>query len=136
MKTFIGFFLGLGMLASCDVYVTEPAIDYRNRIIGLYEVEEYSETYDEYTYYDFSISKSSYSRREIYLDNFYASGLEVYAYVDKDRITIPFQSVKGYEIEGTGYVYRDEIQLNYRVKDVYHEHYTDFCDTQAYRVRY
>jgi len=136
MKTFITFILGIALLSSCDVYVLEQRVDHRDRIVGNYEMDEYSETYRDYTYYDMEVSKSAYSHREIYMHNFYGVNIRIYAYVDGNAVTIPYQINNGYEIEGHGTVYRNELRLNYRVVDVYHGTATDFCDTQARRFRY
>ncbi|MBA4058632.1 MAG: hypothetical protein C0490_28205 [Marivirga sp.] len=120
------------LLSACDVYVVEPRYDPRDKVIGQYDVEEYSETYNDLTYYSFYITKSGYSR-EIRIDNFYASDIRVYAYLDYDKVTIPYQVVDGYEIEGVGTAYGSYIKLSYRVKDVYSNSYTDFCETEATR---
>jgi hypothetical protein len=124
------FFLAL-IAASCGYY-DEPRYDSRDRIIGRYDVEEYSETYNHYTEYSIYILKSGY-RREIYIDNFYAANIRIYANLDYDRITIPYQIVNGYEIEGAGTVYGSSISMRYRVKDTYTNSYTDFCETNAWR---
>jgi hypothetical protein len=132
MKKFIPF-MALALVAfSCNYYEPEPRYDSRNKFVGYYEVEEFSETYNDITYYDMRISKSGYDR-EIYLHNFYAADIRVYAIVNFDDIRIPFQVVDGYEIEGTGTLYRDELNLNYRVKDVYEDTYADYCETHAWR---
>src|SRR5574339_839311 len=114
-------FLAL-IAASCDVYDREPRYDSRDRIIGYYDVEEYSETYNQHTTYSMYIRKSRYSR-EIYIDNFYAADIRVYAYLDYDRITIPYQIIEGYEVEGSGTVYGRSISMHYRVKDTYSHSY-------------
>jgi hypothetical protein len=134
MKTLITLLFTAIFLASCTFYDVEPRYDSRDRIVGRYEVEEYSETYDDYTYYDLRISKSSYDR-EIYLSNFYGAEIRVYAYLDYDKVTIPYQVVNGYEVEGVGTVLGNEISFSYRVKDVYNNTRTDFCETQA-RLEY
>ncbi len=118
--------------ASCNIYDSEPRFDSRDRIIGHYDVEEYSETYNQYTTYSIYIRKTGYSR-EIYIDNFYAADIRVYAFLDYDRITIPYQIINGYEVEGSGTVYRSSISMHYRVKDTYGNSYSDFCETQAWR---
>jgi len=120
------------LLVACDTYVVEPRYDHRDNVIGRYDAEEYSDTYNDLTYYSLYITKSGHSR-EIRIDNFYASDIRVYAYLDYDRITIPYQVVEGYEIEGTGTTYGSYIKLTYRVKDIYNNSYTDFCDTEATR---
>ena len=121
------------LLASCDVYYVEPRYDSRDQIVGYYNAEEYSETYDESLYYDMRISKSSGESDEIYLNNFYGSDIRVYAYLNHGSITIPFQVIDGYEIEGVGNVSGSDISLSYRVKDRISNTRTDFCDTMLYR---
>ena len=138
MKTFIAVAFVLITLTSCDLYVVEEqpySYDNRERVTGRYDVDEYSDTYDEYTYYSVSIT-TGYGRREIYIDNFYGQGLDVVAYLDGSVIDIPFQVIDGYEIEGHGLVYSDKIDFHYSVTDRYNHGYTDHCDTEAFRVRY
>lgn len=131
MKRMLPFF-ALLLLASCDVYYVEPRYDSRDQITGHYNAEEYSETYDENLYYDMQVSKSSHESDEIYFSNFYGSDIRVYAYLDYGDITIPFQVVDGYEIEGVGRVTGNDISLSYRVKDRISNTRTDFCDTMLY----
>lgn len=132
MKNLI-VFAGLLLFAtSCTFYDVEPRYDMREKFIGYYDVEEYSETYNELTLYEMRISKSRYDR-EIYLDNFYAADLRVYAIVSFDDIRIPFQIVDGFEIEGTGTLHHDELTLTYRVKDTYNHSVADYCETVAWR---
>lgn len=131
MKRLLPIVLIALVAVSCDYY-DEPRYDSRDRIVGRYDVEEYSETYNQYTDYSIYILKSGHSR-EIYIDNFYAADLRVYAYLDYDRITIPYQIVNGYEVEGSGTVYASSISMHYRVKDTYSASYSDFCQTEAWR---
>ncbi len=101
-------------------------------MIGQYHVDEYSATYREWIYYSIHISKAT-SSDKIYMDNFYGSNISVYAFVDYDRITIPYQAVDGYEIEGAGTFQGNYLRLNYSVRDIYENSYTDFCETDARR---
>ena len=126
-KVFIASVL-LASLASCDIIVVEPRYDYRDRMIGYYDVEEYSQTYNDYTSYSLHISKEGSSGYTVYLDNFYGANISVYAYVDEGKITIPDQVIDGYEVEGTGTMQGYNISLTYRVKDQYHNSRTDFCE--------
>jgi hypothetical protein len=126
-KVFIASLL-LVLLASCDITVIEPRYDYRDRIVGHYDVEEYSQTYNDLTYYSLYISKEGSSGYTIYLDNFYGSDISVYAYVEGDKITIPFQVTDGFEVEGTGLMQGGNISLTYRVKDRYQDTRSDFCE--------
>lgn len=118
------------LFSACTEYHYEPRYDPRDRLVGHYEAEEYSETYNDITYYSMRISKSGYER-EIYLNNFYAADISVYAVLSYDKITIPFQVVDGYEIEGVGTVYDNELVLSYRVKDRYNNARSDFCEMNA-----
>jgi hypothetical protein len=130
MKPLIMLFLTALTLTSCYVESVEPRYDARDRIVGNYEVEEYSETYNDFTYYSLYISKSRYVD-EIFLDNFYGTEISVHATLAYDKITIPFQVVNGYEIDGVGTIYGNEIELSYRVKDRYNNTRADFCETKA-----
>ena len=132
MKNLILFSALLLFAASCTFYDVEPRYDHRDKFLGYYDVEEYSETYGEYTFYEMRISRSRHDR-EIYLDNFYAADLRVYATVSFDDLRIPFQVVDGYEIEGSGTLYHDELNLTYRVKDLYDNSVSDYCETVAWR---
>lgn len=121
------------LLASCDVYVTETRYDTRDRMTGYFRAEEYSNTFHDYTYYKIYVTKNNSSRREIYIDNFYSANISIYAYVDNNTITIPFQIKGGYEIEGTGSYSGGDLHLTYSVHDLYSNTRTDFCDTYAAR---
>lgn len=125
----------LFLISSCDVvYVEEAPIDSRNLFTGRFEVEEYSETYDELTLYDMRIVKSGdpYSN-VIYLRNFYGADIEIYANVYGDELRIPRQTVNGYLIKGVGHVEYSDIVLTYSVEDLRSNSYIDFCNTVAYR---
>lgn len=132
MKRVTQFALLVMIVSGCDVYMIEPAYDSRDRMIGHYDVEEYSETYREWISYSIYISKAA-SRDKIYIDNFYGSEISVYAYVNYGRVTIPFQVVNGYEIEGAGSFHDYYLSLQYSVRDVYNNSYTDFCEIEARR---
>ena len=116
---------------ACDFYVVEPRVDWRDRVVGRYQVDEYSHTYNSYTFYSIRILKSG-GYDHIHIDNFYNSGMRIRAYISYDKITIPYQIVNGYEIEGVGTVYGSSIDLSYSVKDLYQPLPTDFCETEAY----
>lgn len=105
--------------------------DYRDNVVGYYEVEEYSQTYNDRTYYDIDITRSSY-RNEVYINNFYASNISVRATVNYERVRIPYQVIDGFEIEGSGIVRGDRIDFTYSVKDRYNHTAKDFCETTAW----
>jgi hypothetical protein len=132
MKALIFTMVSALMLTSCFVDESiETRYDYRDKVVGYYEVEEYSQTFDDMTYYDIDISRSSH-RDEVWIDNFYAADISVYAIVTYDRIRIPFQIVDGYEIEGSGVVRGSKIDFTYSVKDRVSHTVTDFCETTAW----
>ncbi|MEX2232003.1 MAG: hypothetical protein WD824_07585 [Cyclobacteriaceae bacterium] len=132
MKKLISFTALVLIVTSCTFYDVEPRYDSRDKFVGYYDVEEYSETYNDITFYEMRISKSGYDR-EIYLHDFYGADIRVYATVSFNEIRIPFQIVDGYEIEGSGSLYRNELSLSYRVKDLYEDTVSDFCETTAWR---
>ena len=133
MKKLLPIILVAVAASACDVYVVEPRYDQRDVLVGHYEVEEYSETYDDLLYYDIRISKAS-GHDEIWMNNFYAADISVLAYVEGDRITIPYQKVSGYEIEGVGTVHHGDLHLSYTVVDLYDHHApTDYCQADAWR---
>lgn len=119
------------IFSACTETYYEPRYDPRDRVVGYYEVEEYSDTFDDITYYSLRISKSGYDD-ELYLNNFYAVNIRVYAILDDNYIRIPWQVVDGYEIEGSGTVHRNKLHLNYRVKDRYNHTPADYCETTAW----
>ena len=61
------------LISSCDViYVEEVPVDSRNLFTGRFEVEEYSDTFDELTIYDMRVVKDiDRFSNVIYLRNFY-----------------------------------------------------------------
>lgn len=124
----------LVLMASCDINIIEPRYDHRDQVTGYYDIEEYSETFRDYTYYSLHITKEDYSGSStVYLHNFYGADITVRAYLEYDKLTIPYQVVEGYEIDGTGSLYNDHIDLSYRVKDLYHNSTADFCNTYGDR---
>lgn len=132
MKALFSLLLASFSLVSCVDYDTETRHDFRDRMVGRYEVEEFSDTYREYVYYNMYVSKDYGTRDGLVFDDFYAEDVRVYAYVNNDYIDIPFQITDGFEIEGHGTYYRGELQLNYSVKDRYSNSFTDYCETIAY----
>jgi hypothetical protein len=137
MKRSLLFLVGLISLASCDVYYldNERPVRSRDRIVGSHYAEEYSATYHEYYEYDVWISSGSRSN-EVYIENLYIDGLSIYATVSYDAITIPYQIIEGYEIEGVGTIYDDQISLNYYVRDRYEGTVKDFCEATLWRDGY
>lgn len=132
MKNLVSFSLLILLVASCSDHDAEPRYDSRDKFVGYYDVEEFSEVYRDITYYEMRITRSRYER-EIYLDNFYDAGIRVYAIVRFNDITIPLQEVHGFEVEGSGSLYHDELNLRYRVKDLYDHSISDYCETVAWR---
>lgn len=132
MKSLLFVLLVVG-LSSCEFYYIEPRIDARDRVTGWHDVEEYSETFNDYLNYSIYIGNSGSYGNEIYIDNFYGADIRVYATVVGDKIDICRQVVDGYDVEGVGTVYSNEIRFNYRVKDTYSNVSTDYCEATAWR---
>lgn len=134
MKKLAFFASLLVLVSSCDVIVVNPqTYDARDRFIGTYQFEDYSTTYDEYWNYGVTIMKSGYSN-EIILNNFYNSGLNVYARVSGNRLTIPWQRIDGYELQGNGTVDGNRLTLTYDVTDTYTKWpVKDYCQVVARR---
>jgi len=137
MKRSLLFLTALIALASCDVYMVDTERPYRSRdlIVGTHATEEYSQTYHEYYEYDVWISAGN-RPNEVYLENLYMDGLSIYATVSYDAINIPYQVIDGYEIEGAGTIYSDQISLNYYVRDRYSNTVKDFCEATLWRDGY
>ena len=131
MKKLLYLFLLVG-LSSCELYIVEPQYSESDRIVGRYDVEEHSETFNDYTNYSIWIEKSSQYSNQIYIDNFYGSELRVSASISYGKITINRQVVNGFEIEGVGTVNGDQIEFNYSVRDIYSGSRTDFCEATAW----
>ncbi len=125
----------LAILSSCDVTYVEAPFDPRDNFLGRFEAEEYSETFDQLSYYNLRIVKDSdaYSN-SIYIRNFYAVDIEIFGEVVGNRITIPRQIIGGYIVEGTGRRENGDIYLTYSVEDTFSRgNITDFCNTVLYR---
>tara|TARA_Y100000114_G_scaffold157245_1_gene188417 strand:- start:18065 stop:18541 length:477 start_codon:yes stop_codon:yes gene_type:complete len=123
------------LFASCDVVVIEAPYDPRDNFTGRYTVEEYSETYDVLTKYNVRIIKEAdpYSN-VVYIRNFYAADIEVFADVHGDRLTIPRQIIDGYVIQGTGRLDYGDLVLSYSVEDRLDDSsLVDFCNTVYFR---
>ncbi|OEK04499.1 hypothetical protein [Roseivirga misakiensis] len=124
----------LVLLSSCDLTIIEVPFDNRDNFVGRYEAEEYSETYDQLSFFDMRILRDSDDfSNAIYIRNFYAQGIEVYAEVNGRNITIPRQVVDGFVVEGTGRLENGDVFLTYSVDDTYSNGRTDFCNTVLYR---
>lgn len=122
-------------LSACHVEVINP-YDPRDAFVGTYDVEEYSETYWETTYYGVDIYKSSYEPNVVWIDNFYGIGLEVAGQVDGTRLRIPPQRIGDYDIEGQGYLDGNgNVQLFFTlVERRFFNDRVDNCDAVFYAV--
>jgi len=130
MKAFYFIAMLIG-LSACDMYYYDSVYSSRDRIIGRYDMEEYSETFNGFTRYTLWIERSNRSADAIWIENFYAANIRVRAHISYDNITIPRQTVNGYGIEGVATVYGNRISFNYRVRDLYSSSRTDFLDGTA-----
>jgi hypothetical protein len=84
MKRLVFFALLIG-LSGCEFYYYEPVYDSRDRIIGRYDVEEYSETFNDYTSFTVWIERSNNYTDEVWIDNFYAVNISVRAVINYDK---------------------------------------------------
>ncbi|QCK15501.1 hypothetical protein [Mangrovivirga cuniculi] len=92
----------LVLISSCTTYIEEPYYD----LEGTYRVEEYSYYYDEFFGYSIYVEQPYLSGPDniIYIENFYNSGIIVEAYLNGSRISIPYQEIGQFDIEGSGYL--------------------------------
>ncbi len=116
------------LISGCHIIVEDvyfPA----NRLVGNYEVDEWSETLGAQVYFNIFIHKDPYDPDIIYIDNFYNAGIEVIADVNGSKIIIPLQIIGAYEIEGIGSYYNGELTMDYSVRDIYYQgSYIDYCN--------
>ena len=129
MKTL--FLLALGHLViGCDIDI-EPQYDPATRIVGSYQVEEYSRPYDEITSYSIRIYRTGYG--QVVITNFYGVDVDVDAEIRGNTLYIPFQVRKGYEIEGRASIDFDELHFSYSVRDTYeYRAPRNYCDADAW----
>ncbi|MBP9927474.1 MAG: hypothetical protein KBF45_15960 [Cyclobacteriaceae bacterium] len=133
MKTKLLLLIITSVFISCDIMVVEPVYDSRDRVIGTYQIEEYSQTYNDNVRYNVYIRKGfGYRSESVIIENFYNADVDVIAEIVGDKIFISRQIVQGYEIEGVGTLYYDEIRFTYRVRDNYYNKPTDFCEATAW----
>ena len=130
MKTlsFIAFAVAL---ASCEIIVVDSDYDQVNLADGAYQVEEYSQTYNQNFHYSVWINQLGGSS-VLYIDNFYDQEITVRAEVIGRKLYIRKQFVDGYEIEGSGTIWSGKIQLDYSIIDVYSHRPTDYCEATLY----
>jgi len=132
MKTNVILFAMVVAFTSCNVMIVEPVYDDRDRMTGSYLLEEHSQTYNDFTRFNIYIRKSGIYDGVV-IENFYNAGVDVRASISYDKIYISRQLIDGYEIEGVGTFYGDEIRFSYRVKDIYsYNKPIDFCNAVAW----
>ncbi|WP_268124859.1 hypothetical protein [Roseivirga pacifica] len=134
MKHGLLILLGTLFLNSCDLIIVEEPFDPRLNFVGRYEAEEYSETFDEYLYYDVRVTlDDGYYSDIIYLENFYNLNADVQAEVYGNSITIPRQRIGNWLIQGTGHLEYGDLVLTYSVEDLNRPRLpVDFCNTIMY----
>ncbi len=135
MKKLLLFTTVLGLLASCEIYIFDEQFvewDERDLFVGDYRVEELSQTTDQFYVYNINIRKSCCIDNKIRISNFYGVGINVHAYVNDTRITVPWQRVDSYEIEGTGKMINNRLFLTFIVRDFKAiPSFTDFVDAEG-----
>lgn len=120
-------------LGGCEIYIFEdPYVDERDLFIGNYHVDEYSQITEQHYTYNMTIRKACCNSREVKISNFYGIGITVKAIVNNNRLTIPLQLVGGYEIDGTGKMTYDRLELTYVVRNLFSRPvFTDFVDAEG-----
>lgn len=136
-KQLLFSFIILIALSSCQLTVVEEPhvhIDVRDRFLGVFDVEEYSETFGAYNYYHIDIVALHGEPGSVILRNFYGAGIDVIADVEGNYLYIPSQDVGGFHIEGEGSIAGSRLELSYSVHDLmaYHD-ITDYCLSVAWR---
>lgn len=132
MKKYLLGIIALVFISSCEVLIVEEyPYDVRDNFIGRFEAEEYSETFDQFTFYDVRILRDSDRNSPvIYLRNFYGLDIEVFAEVYGDKLTIPTQRIDDFIIQGTGRLDYEDIVLTYSVESTRPgNRYVEFCNT-------
>lgn len=132
MKKLIFFCAASWVLSSCDVIIIEPTYDQRATLLGSYSLEEYSQTYGRNFSYPVYISRSSFGSHYVAIDNFYDQGISVRAEIRGNKIYLPLQTVSGYQVEGSGNIFTNEITLTYRIRDIYRNSRADFCEARLF----
>lgn len=135
-KNLLIAFISLFALSSCEIIVQneEPVyIDIRDKFLGNYQVEEYSDTFNEIAEFSIRITKSAHDEDVVYLENFYGVNIDVLALVSANHLIIPLQEINGYEIEGEGWFDFNELEFDYVVRDITRYHIiNDYCTAVAW----
>ena len=118
--------------SACEIIVVEPSYDFRDDVVGIWEMDEYSETYNLNAFYDIRITKNFSTPDEVFIHNFYDVDISVIGFVDGSKLVIPLQIVNGYEIEGVGTFRGDRITFTYSVFDDLNGGWTDYCTAIAW----
>ncbi len=131
MKT-LSFIAFAVTLASCEIIVVDSDYDQVNLTDGAYQVEEYSQTYDQNFHYSVWINQLGAGSPVLYIDNFYDQEITVRAEVIGRKLYIRKQYVDGSEIEGSGTNWGSKIQLDYTINDVFSNRPIDYCEATLY----
>jgi hypothetical protein len=113
---YVRYFLFLAVLAamviSCDK-LNMATDDPRDNLVGVWSCSENSQIFGVQSY-DAGVSKFPTDTTKILIDNFYGLGSEysVYAKMNNLNLTIPSQTVNGYQVSGSG-----TISSNYKTID-------------------
>ena len=93
MKKLLLFTTLLAIMASCEIYIFDEQVEWdeRDLFVGRYRIEEVSQTTEQHYIYNIDIKKSCCIDNKIKISNFYGAGINVYAYVNDIRITVPLQ---------------------------------------------
>ena len=121
-------FLLLILAGSCQLIINEEPnyYDARDNLVGRYQVDEFSESTEQYFSYSIDIYKSCCNSNEVVIYNFYDVDLEVSAQFDGYKLIIPSQYIGDYKVEGTGRLENGELTVSYVVHNRFQNPSTDF----------
>ena len=144
MKRLLLLLSAIILLGSCEVYVYEEApvprppvvvVDQRDMFTGIFDLEEWSQTFQATKLYEVQIVKSLYADNRIFIRNFYCDGLEVEAFISGNTFVIPEQIIGPYLISGQGQIRGDELYMEYYVNyDDGFAFYEDYATANAFRI--
>lgn len=133
MRRYVTYLFLIALLTGCQVTFNDP-FDGRGRFTGDYRVEEYSQSTNESFRYNISIDRSLDFNDEVIIRNFYDAGIDVFAFVDGDKIFIDRQINGSFEIEGVGTRRGGRVELDYIVRDITPgSNFTDFLSATAFK---
>lgn len=106
-------------LSSCVDDINNPDdFDVRDDMVGSWQASEQSQLFGNSNYV-VTISKHTTDSTKVYISNFYQLGSSerAYAVVEGNQLTIPLQSVSAHQIEGSGSLVGNTIDISHTASD-------------------